>query len=339
MGAKLTQSEAQFRVNKRCITQNCISENFVYITSEKTILKLKCNVCEQSWTATYCGFVTSYTGCPTCGGTKPPTQNEADEKIKQRCIDEKYQLYSNFKYNGKLSKINLICSLKHIFQTTYFSFTYQKSGCSICRNVESHQKQKLPIEIVNKNINQRCLEENCEIITKLDYKNNNTKINLKCLNCNYEWNVQYMNFVNSRSGCPECKKASQLEKQIKNLLDINKIQYIQQKSFDFIARKSLDFYLPEYNLAIECQGKQHFTPNSFGYNKSDKTKNLLYQTVIYNDKLKFEECKANGIKIIYFAGLNYQDNIEFYNDDNQYYNNIFTSETKLITKILENNGK
>ena len=31
-----------------------------------------------------------------------------------------------------------------------------------------------------------------------------------------------------------------------------------KKRFDWLGRQSLDFYLPKYNLAIECQGSQHY---------------------------------------------------------------------------------
>lgn len=64
----------------------------------------------------------------------------------------------------------------------------------------------------------------------------------------------------------------------------------------FLGFKSLDFYLPKYNIAIECQGLQHFMPVSFG--GEDKEKN--YQYTIANDLNKYNECKENDIDLIYF---------------------------------------
>jgi very-short-patch-repair endonuclease len=59
----------------------------------------------------------------------------------------------------------------------------------------------------------------------------------------------------------------------------------------------LDFYLPEYNVAIECQGVQHYTNIKIrGVNR--------YKKIHENDLLKNKLCKENGIKIFYFTDEN-----------------------------------
>lgn len=58
--------------------------------------------------------------------------------------------------------------------------------------------------------------------------------------------------------------------------------------------QSLDFYLPEYNIAIECQGVQHFEPReAFGGEENFK----LTQE---RDLRKKQLCQENGVKLIYF---------------------------------------
>lgn len=53
--------------------------------------------------------------------------------------------------------------------------------------------------------------------------------------------------------------------------------------------------MPDYNIAIECQGKQHFIPvNIFGGEEGFKYRQEL-------DFLKYELCKKNGIKIFYYS--------------------------------------
>lgn len=55
----------------------------------------------------------------------------------------------------------------------------------------------------------------------------------------------------------------------------------------------LDFYLSDYNTAIECQGIQHYEPKGiFTEEKANYTKEL--------DKLKAELCKQNNIKIVLY---------------------------------------
>ena len=60
----------------------------------------------------------------------------------------------------------------------------------------------------------------------------------------------------------------------------------------------LDFFLPEYNIAIECQGEQHFKPVE--YFGGDVT----YNKVLYRDKLKKLICTNNNINILYVKTSN-----------------------------------
>ena len=77
----------------------------------------------------------------------------------------------------------------------------------------------------------------------------------------------------------------------------------------------LDFYLPDYNIAIECQGCQHFHAyERFGGEEGFKSQ-------IKRDELKKKLSEENGIKLLYFAKSKYG------RDD------IITSENELIEII------
>ena len=74
----------------------------------------------------------------------------------------------------------------------------------------------------------------------------------------------------------------------------NNINFEYEKRFDWVGRQSLDFYLPEYNIAIECQGEQHFKPiEYFGGEEG-------FKKIIKNDLNKFEKCLRNNIKLFYY---------------------------------------
>ena len=61
---------------------------------------------------------------------------------------------------------------------------------------------------------------------------------------------------------------------------------------------SLDFYLPDYNVAIECQGEQHFQPvEHFGGEKKLETMRKL-------DIKKYKLCEEHNIKLYYFSDVN-----------------------------------
>ena len=71
-------------------------------------------------------------------------------------------------------------------------------------------------------------------------------------------------------------------------------------TFDWLTYNGklfLDFYLPDYDIAIECQGIQHFQPvDYFGGEESlNNTKR--------RDKVKKELCESKGIKMIYYSNL------------------------------------
>jgi len=93
-------------------------------------------------------------------------------------------------------------------------------------------------------------------------------------------------------GCSKCNK-SKGENLIKEILTENNIQFEEQKKFDDLKDKrhlSYDFYLPDYNLLIEYNGKQHYKKNSF------KKHNLLIQK--HHDWLKRNYARKKGIKLL-----------------------------------------
>lgn len=68
------------------------------------------------------------------------------------------------------------------------------------------------------------------------------------------------------SVCKKCKNVkSKLEERTENILIKNNIRYEPQKEFNGLTGikgrcLSYDFYLPDYNVLIECQGGQHEKP-------------------------------------------------------------------------------
>ena len=90
-----------------------------------------------------------------------------------------------------------------------------------------------------------------------------------------------------------------MEKYVAEELDNAGIQYIRQYRPDFLGRQSLDFYLPDYHAAIECQGKQHYIEESFGSKSADPAEYL--KLMQERDRKKKELCESNAINVFYYT--------------------------------------
>ena len=105
------------------------------------------------------------------------------------------------------------------------------------------------------------------------------------------------------------------------------IKFECQKHFDWLDKQSLDFYLPDYNIAIECQGSQHFEPNEyFGGEKA-------FNKQIERDIRKKQLCHENNVKLLYY--IPYFNTLIKNNLSNIYTNNILYKKSNLFFYIKE----
>ena len=132
--------------------------------------------------------------------------------------------------------------------------------------------------------------------SKVKYINGQTHV---CLICSEhgEFEVTPNNHLSKKSGCPTCNE-SKLEQELASILDEQNIVYERQKRFRWLGRQSLDFYIPKLNIAIECQGIQHFKPVDFG-GQGEKSANELFEKNKERDDKKLKKCLSNNIEMIY----------------------------------------
>ena len=127
--------------------------------------------------------------------------------------------------------------------------------------------------------------------------------------------------IKRKQGCPICKQ-SKLEDELYHYFRENKIYFLTQKNFEWLYyshRLRLDFYLPQYNIAIECQGIQHFKPIDF-FGGQDG-----YDYIIERDNIKRKLCEENGVKLLYFSNLGIE-----------YPYHVFEDKEKLLEEIINN---
>lgn len=109
--------------------------------------------------------------------------------------------------------------------------------------------------------------------------------------------------VHKKNGCPTCNE-KKLERETRLSLIKRNINFVPQKRFNWLGQQSLDFYLPDYGIGIECQGIQHFEPTDFS-GKGNKEENFKYVKLL--DEKKKILCEKNNVKLHY---INYFDDVE-----------------------------
>ena len=230
-------------------------------------------------------------GCPYCGGTKKLSTEEFIKRAK-KIHNNKYD-YSKVDYVGSHMKVCIICPKHGEFLQTPHSHL-RGSGCPYCNKGIKYTSDEF-ITLAKK------IHNNKYDYSKVNYINTHTKVCIICPDHGEFWQEPAVHL--SGCGCPICNE-SKLELIIQKLLKSNYIEYDQEKTFDWLKNDSymfLDFYLPEYNIGIECQGIQHFNPiEYFGGNDA-------FESTRDRDILKQKLCKEHNIEILYYTDVKLEE--------------------------------
>ena len=138
--------------------------------------------------------------------------------------------------------------------------------------------------------------------SKVEYKGSREKICIIYHKHGEFW--QKPNKHLNGEGCPKCSE-SHIESEVRKILIENRIKFEQEKKFNWLGLQRLDFYLNDYNIAIECQGRQHFEDVGFFNNGKNGNDYLSYIKKL--DKKKKELCEKHEVKLYY---INFDDNAE-----------------------------
>ena len=202
--------------------------------------------------------------------------------------------YSKVEYVNKDTKICVICHKKDEngvehgeFYTTAHNHLYG-CGCPKCSRKYHYSTDEI-IEKFN------TVHKYKYDYSKVNYINNKTKICIICPKHGEFYQTPYHHL--DGSGCPKCNR-SKLENRTEEILKEKNIVFEEQKRFDWLGLQSLDFYLPDYSIAIECQGEQHFKPVDFG-GKGKKWAENLFKLNINRDIKKKNLCQAHKIRVEY----------------------------------------
>lgn len=309
-----TQEEAEIATNNICKLKNYNIKPFIYIDT-LTELHLHCNNCNNEWTTTYRNLVKKKRGCKICGYNKNKNlHSKVESEINNICTINNYTLEPFDYINNNTYNIHLTCNTcNHTWFTNYRLLLYSKRRCKQCY----HNSLKLQQYYVDEMVNNICELKDYKLVKSFEYVKNNTKnIELIC-KYNHTWISSYQ-YLSHGFGCPTCNQ-SKLEFKISKLFEKYNIIYISQYRTKWLRKQTLDFFLPEYNIAIECQGAQHF--KSVEYFGGDKK----FKSVLKLDQHKFELCESNDITVLYYS--------DYTNLPTEYYSDIYTNVLELLNII------
>lgn len=232
------------------------------------------------------------------------TKKLSNDDFIKKIIDihgDKY-LLDKVVYKNSRTKVTVTCKNHGDFYITP-NHLLDGGGCPSCSNNKKKNKEDIIRDIKNIHGDKYNIDE-------IVYNGIHKNVTLTCTRCGNIFTNSPMNIIRHKEGCPFCRPKSKMEEEINDILLQKNIDFVREKKFDWLRNKrrlSLDFYLPLYNIAIECQGEQHFNENSF----FSKDSNLLE-----NDYIKRKLCDKHGIQIIYYADYKYDFKYDVITDIN-----------------------
>ena len=253
-------------------------------------------------------------GCPKCCRKNRKYTLEEFIKKANEIHKGKYD-YSKVNYIDNKTRICIICPEHGEFWQTPTAHL-SGSGCKYCKKGKVFNTD----DFIQK---AREVHGNKYDYTNVIYKTAYSPVRIICPE-HGEFLQKPVNHLNKGEGCPECgKKFRKGEKALYAFLK-EKYQGVELIRSFWKHGKEYDIYFPDYKIAIEFQGEQHFIPVDFGgYGKEVAEKNFIDNQ--RRDIEKYEMAKQENDILFYFSDLTQYN--EFLGET------IYHNEEELTEKI------
>jgi lipid-A-disaccharide synthase-like uncharacterized protein len=234
------------------------------------------------------------TGCSKCSSNRKITTAEFINISKEKYSEYNFS-YEKTDYFNQKSSVTITCQKHGDFTVLANLHLYGNSHCNLCSsriiwNFDYFQSES------NK------VHRNKYKYDRDSFKNSTTKTLIFCESHGEFWQSPELH-LKRKSGCPVCR-TSKGESTISNLLEKLKIEYIPQKIFDgckHISDLKFDFYIPQLNICIEFNGRQHYeSVKAFGGDTE-------FEKIKLRDSIKEKWCLDNDTNLVV---IKYTDNIE-----------------------------
>ena len=257
--------------------------------------------------------------CPKCS-VKSKLSNSSFVERARKIHGNKYD-YSKVNYVDSLTPVCIICPEHGEFWQRP-SAHLSGQGCPKCSSFLNGNKKRLEQNEFIKRANE--IHNEKYDYSKVKYVTSTIPVIITCPLHGDFYQTPHKHLCGH--GCPVCGNKNNLTEirfyeSLKTIF--GNVEY--QKIFPFLCDKrcvqKLDFYLPEYNIGIELNGRQHYVPvEKFGGEKGfQRTREL--------DIIKYSKCLHNGITILYYTPPQMKNYIT------NYFEKVYTSFDELINNI------
>jgi hypothetical protein len=229
--------------------------------------------------------------CPKCNGCFKYDQQSFEEKA--NLIHNFRYTYNNFVFVNVSKKGFITCPIHGDFGQTPASH-FKGAGCPHCFGTPKKNTEKTIADFID-------VWGDLYDYSLFEYINSRTKGKIVCRKHGV-FEASPNNHLRGR-GCPYCR-SSRGERKISSILEELGIEFETQKRFEdckFERPLPFDFYIPDLNILIEFQGKQHYFPYKFFNGEEGFEKRKL------NDSIKKEFCIKEGINLF---EIKYNESIE-----------------------------
>lgn len=294
-----------------------IDETYVK-TSDYVVIK--CNTCGNTFKITGRNLLAGY-GCPHCHPfPKKLTHQEFVEKLNK--LMPNLEVLSEYK--STRDKITIRCKIHDYTFTTTPKRLFAGNNCQKCYDERRGETNRKDVETLLEELGR--INDYTYPYIESEYKNNKSKLTVICPE-HGEFKMSANKLLKGQK-CSKCS-CTMMENYVKHILEEHNIKYVYEKKFDWLkgvnnGNMSLDFYLEEYNVAIECQGEQHFVQREhFG----DVER---FNRRLENDILKYNLCLEHEIPLYYIIQKKYLKNSK-----DSIFNGIYSDNSIVFEELLK----
>lgn len=267
-------------------------------------LKWKCLKCDEIFEKSFNVIKRNeFKGlCNNCSRKKGQENHRVKDTLKQI---ENMGYIIMFGENGSHEDIIIMDKEGYLYNTTWNRLC-NMSGKTLLKTYRGNQFNRYNLNIYIKNNNL-----NITLISHY-YKDNCLHVIYKCNECNRVFDKKMVDFKELLNKCLYCKREiSSLNKKTTQYLEERNIKYIKEFKFEDCKNNRqlpFDFYLPDYNICIECDGEQHYRPVDFTSKKDILSIEEDFKLIQYRDSIKNKYCEDNNIKLIRIPYWEFNDN-------------------------------